>query len=363
MHPAHRNNVIAAALLSLFAASPAFAVQYSIRLSSPGLVASTPADPTPAAADGPRLTGTLNFSNCGNGGRFGPTLAQCTSAYSGQTELLASLAMPGNQGYQEWTVPSTGNYTITVAGAGGGKSTDARGVGGKGAILRGSFDLTQGTVLQIVVGQPGIDAQTITYGSTDAGGGGGTFVVKKMGNVPLLVAGGGGGGNYYVNGATTYYGSGGNGGTAVTAANPPASVNYNSGALNFGAPGAGFAANAAMPGWGSGGFTVAMGFGSGAVGGISTNSSSSSSANRFGGFGGGSGAHGASCIGGGAGGGYAGGLGSAGCGGGGDGSSYFDSGASARSSSDGKYGVTTLGTASLGYVSASTPGYVTIAQN
>ena len=350
-----RSKIFASLVLALIGAQPAAASQYSFRVTSVGLAAA----PSPAAEPaGTRLSGPVNFTSCGNSGRFGPALAQCLASYSGQSELLSTMAMPGYQGYQEWTVPATGNYTITAAGAGGGKSSNIKGAGGRGAVLRGSFDLVQGTVLQIVVGQAGIDAQTITYGSTDGGGGGGTFVVKKSGNIPLVVAGGGGGGNYYLNGSTTYFGVGGDGATAPAAANPPASTGYNS-TLNFAEPGAGFAANGAMPGWGSTNFTVAMGFNSGAVGGISTNATP----NRFGGFGGGAGAHGSSCIGGGAGGGYAGGVGAMGCGGGGGGSSYFDSSATARASSDAKYGATALGGTALGYTAASTPGYVTITQN
>ncbi|SVA33877.1 uncharacterized protein METZ01_LOCUS86731, partial [marine metagenome] len=47
---------------------------------------------------------TWTFTNCGQEGRYGPTLEQCESAYEG-TSLEGQISMDGFQGYQEWTVP------------------------------------------------------------------------------------------------------------------------------------------------------------------------------------------------------------------------------------------------------------------
>ena len=89
-----------------------------------------------------------------------------------------------------------GTYVIEAWGASGavgrqnnsGSSTRA---GGRGAYMKGFFNLTQETSVKILIGQKG---STGTIGSLlPGGGGGGTFVVLHSGN-PLIIAGGGGGG-------------------------------------------------------------------------------------------------------------------------------------------------------------------------
>jgi hypothetical protein len=66
-----------------------------------------------------------------------------------------------------WTVPTTAVWLITARGAQGG--SHASGNGGLGAYMQGSFSLSQGQVLSILVGQqPPINA--FRY----PGGGGGT---------------------------------------------------------------------------------------------------------------------------------------------------------------------------------------------
>jgi hypothetical protein len=56
--------------------------------------------------------------------------------------------------------------------------------------LKGEFELVQGTVLKILIGQKGTTHIKDTNGG--GGGGGGTFITKSD-DTPLLVAGGGGG--------------------------------------------------------------------------------------------------------------------------------------------------------------------------
>jgi hypothetical protein len=97
-----------------------------------------------------------------------------------------------SSGIYTWTVPSTGNYQLEVAGAAGGSNIKASRTGGSGAYLKSSLELTAGTQIKIVVGQKGIDNSNTSLTYTGGAGGGGTFIYKSD-NTPLLVAGGGGG--------------------------------------------------------------------------------------------------------------------------------------------------------------------------
>jgi len=92
-------------------------------------------------------------------------------------------------GIYSWTVPTSGNYSIEAWGARGGgignTDFDASYRAGFGAKIKAEVNLTQGTVIKVLVGQMG------TNGSNSAGGGGGgAFVVQDQ--TPILIAGGGG---------------------------------------------------------------------------------------------------------------------------------------------------------------------------
>lgn len=96
-------------------------------------------------------------------------------------------AFTGN--YVTYVVPSTGTYRIAARGAQGGQTyTDC--VGGLGAAMEGTFSLTAGQKLILLVGQsPGASGLFSV-------GGGGTFVATGETYsvaTPLIVAGGGGG--------------------------------------------------------------------------------------------------------------------------------------------------------------------------
>ena len=93
-------------------------------------------------------------------------------------------------GIQRWTVPYTGDYKIEAVGASGGYDTynNSRQYRGRGARMIGTFRLSKGETIQVLVGQEG----GINRGSRTSGGGGGTFVVRAS-NTPMIIAGGGGG--------------------------------------------------------------------------------------------------------------------------------------------------------------------------
>jgi hypothetical protein len=120
----------------------------------------------------------VNFSTCGQQGNLGPSQTQCNSAYGAGVVTVTG-------GIQFWTVPVTGTYEIEVGGADGSHNGSGWGGGGRGAVMRARFSLTQGDVLKILVGQQG------KHGVEAGAGGGGTFVTRSD-NTPLLIAGGGG---------------------------------------------------------------------------------------------------------------------------------------------------------------------------
>ena len=76
--------------------------------------------------------------------------------YSGKSWVNnTALFNSTQQGYQQWTIPETGNYQITAYGAAGGKDAETQYKNGRGAWTQGNFDLTKGTQLLIIVGQAG----------------------------------------------------------------------------------------------------------------------------------------------------------------------------------------------------------------
>jgi hypothetical protein len=259
------------------------------------------------------------FTPCGATGPTGPSLANCISAYSSSTFEDNVGYFNVTSGIQIWTVPTSGSYTITAAGAKGGRGR--LGEGGRGASISGTFSLTQGAKLKIIVGQSGTD-----IADRNGGGGGGSFVQNNddlNATGILVIAGGGGGGGYYSNGtnlnAVTTNASqpGWNGNTASSLNNPASSGN---GGFNFNLAGAG----------GGGGFSgnggSTSGTSCGALGGVGGSSFSSGGSGATGSYAGGFGGGGSGdwCVypGGGGGGGYSGGSGGYDYGSGGGGGSY-----------------------------------------
>ena len=131
---------------------------------------------------------------------------------------------------QSFTVPTTGRYKIKAWGARGGTHSSNYGTspgtyyGGKGALKEGTFTLTKGTVLKIVVGHRGGDSVEVKGGRSTSktaaelglsvednagtGGGGGSFIYTSS-NVLLLAAGGGGGASAGYNGSDGQAGTSG----------------------------------------------------------------------------------------------------------------------------------------------------------
>jgi len=134
------------------------------------------------------------FTNASSTGRTGPTQVQVNAAYTG-TSLEGGVVI-NTQGIQEWTVPVTGSYSIRASGAQGARS------GGLGADITGTFSLTQGEIIKIVVGQTGVDGSS--SGTMGGGGGGGSYVVRApYSNVASILVAAGGGGGYTNTGVTT----------------------------------------------------------------------------------------------------------------------------------------------------------------
>jgi hypothetical protein len=118
------------------------------------------------------------------GSLTGPSLAQMQSAYSGQPWLSSYFTQGTYQGYQRWTVPRPGSYTIEAGGAMGGDGLlyfgSNIGVFSYGAKITGTFSLNAGDVLEIVVGVKG-GSSGGAHGNEN-GGGGGTFVRNVTSN-------------------------------------------------------------------------------------------------------------------------------------------------------------------------------------
>ena len=139
---------------------------------------------------------TYTFTSAGATGREGPTQAQVDANYTG-TSLDSAVTVDDNnsKGIQEWTVPADGNYSIEARGAQGGGDS-----GGLGAIMKGTFQLSENAVIKIVVGQRGLEAilnpgKSVSNVEYSASGGGGSYVVQSPfdTNSSIMVIAGGGG--------------------------------------------------------------------------------------------------------------------------------------------------------------------------
>lgn len=138
---------------------------------------------------------------------FAVLLGICVSLFVGLTSLRApsaSAATPVTFSYtggtQTYTVPS--GVSAIVISASGASGSIGGGTPGKGATVSARFEVAEGTVLTVVVGQQGAPTYQAASGSFNGGGagfqGGGASDVRSGGatlNDRFLVAGGGGGGD------------------------------------------------------------------------------------------------------------------------------------------------------------------------
>jgi hypothetical protein len=243
------------------------------------------------------------------------------------------------QGIQKWTVPATGTYSFTVAGARGGNVWTIN--GGRGRVIsQTNVSLSAGTILHLVVGQHGGNSTNGLYGdSLAAGGGGGSFVyVNSIATNNCILAAGGGGGAAWNSGVASRDGETSTSGSSGTTGT---NGSYGGGAGGSGGSGggAGSGAGAGTSGTnisggnggidnGTGGSGGGGGMGVGGVGatflGGTAPGTSLGSSSKPGGFGGGGGCTIAEYGGRGGGGGYSGGGGGGGAaqGVGGGGGSY-----------------------------------------
>ncbi|MEI6766445.1 MAG: T9SS type A sorting domain-containing protein [Bacteroidota bacterium] len=126
-----------------------------------------------------------------------------------------------------WTVPTgVGTITITARGAQGGSNG---GTGGLGAIITGTFTVSAGQVLSLLVGQQPPNNYSF------AGGGGGTFVAlgSSYASASPLVVAGGGGGSSSGNGGDASTGNNGNGPAPGTSGNGAPSTSCGGGGGGF----------------------------------------------------------------------------------------------------------------------------------
>lgn len=164
---------------------------------------------------------------------------------------------------QKYTVPAcVDSITIIAKGAKGGDAGSGGYLGGLGASMKGTFSVSPGEVLNILVGQAGFK------GTGGGGGGGGTFVVDTL-NVPLIIAAGGGGAGWS--------GTGMIGDTATAAATGGGGAG-GTGGSNGGGGGGG----SGYGGGGGGGFcgnggNAAWGYSSGGTGGSGCNNGTDAS--------------------------------------------------------------------------------------
>ncbi|KAL9963296.1 hypothetical protein ACROYT_G032481 [Oculina patagonica] len=114
------------------------------------------------------------FTNLGASGRYAPTslgIHYTCQDHDGQVAL--------SSGIQQWSVPYTGDYRIEAIGAAGGYDTQTNSAQyrGRGARMIGTFSLSKGEIIKILVGQEGgFNTDSQTAGGGGGGGGGGGFL-------------------------------------------------------------------------------------------------------------------------------------------------------------------------------------------
>ena len=233
---------------------------------------------------------TFTFTPIGATGVSGPTtLAGYGGTYPGVgTSYALSLGNSVETGMQLWIVPLSGNYTFTIAGAGGVYTFNPYGttytITSYGAVGTVTLALTLGDVIKILVGQSGLP---YNQGDKSTGGCGGTFIYNKTTSTLLAVCGGAGGSG--ADGGSSPGNGQGQPGSLTTT--PTVAPGGNSG---IGGTGGGGGTGGTVNG-GSGGGGGYTGNGSGSNGGLSLvnggTAGASGGQSLIGGFGGGGGSN------------------------------------------------------------------------
>ena len=120
---------------------------------------------------------TFTFTTLGTSGRRGP---ESTKGYANAPWRDGDFSIVDGQ--QQWTVPASGTYRITAAGAYGATP---------GRVVSGDVDLNEGQTLSLLVGQQPTPLTANVVDATTVGGGGGTFIGSD--GTLLIVASGGDG--------------------------------------------------------------------------------------------------------------------------------------------------------------------------
>ena len=145
---------------------------------TPAATLSNPNIANPVASPGGTISYILNVTDANSCSDLDTVLVSVLGGSSGTQTFIFS-----NNIDTSFVVPCSGNITIEAWGAQGGFNTSSTTTSGLGAYQKGTFSLTPGTRLKILVGeQPSTNAGN--------GGGGGTFVALTN-NTPLIIAGGG----------------------------------------------------------------------------------------------------------------------------------------------------------------------------
>jgi hypothetical protein len=262
-----------------------------------GLQANLPAN-HPYKNASPNITNQFGISRPSNVLPIPPITISARSKITLQTRIFTYTGT-----FQPFTVPATiSPATVTVymwgAGGGGGYVSNPNftpGAGGAGAMIQGTFSVTPGQTLYIIVGGGGsfgnVNNQTDAQGGGGkayydinasfwgAGSGGGRSAIQlSQGDIDYIVVGGGGGGavtrEAITNGGSATYsgtangGTGSTGGTQTSGGSP--GTNGETGSKKFGGAGwlpGNFGGGGGGGGyWGGGGGGIATGYGSGGGG-------------------------------------------------------------------------------------------------
>lgn len=125
-------------------------------------------------------------------------LSAQTCAVGSQQEDFTASGSGATGSAQTWTVPAgVSEVTLNLIGADGGNRGNGVRIGGAGAEATGTFAVSAGDVLNVIVGQAGANG---TASDDGAGGGGGTAIYNATSGTLLLVAAGGSGAGFNGNG-------------------------------------------------------------------------------------------------------------------------------------------------------------------